>query len=133
MSTTITVDSIDRIYEDSELARYAKRLQSPGNGLGTTRVPASTNLPEEGVTSHLLKSVSAAGDGQRASSTLRDVIPNGDGTSREVTIVINVYQDGTHEEDIDRAGAMLSGQVASLVASDCAELKDMAQLGKVNM
>lgn len=133
MSDTITIDGQARVYNASELPRYASRVAAPGNGVGACSVPASTNLTETGVTSHVLKSISPAGTGQRASHTVRDIVPVENSDPREVTVVINVYYDGTTESDIDRAGYMLNGAVTALTTSDCAELKAMAQLGQVEV
>lgn len=132
MSTTITIDGTARVYEESQLARYKSRLATPGTGLGACIIASSTNLSEGGE-SHLLKSVSPAGTGQRASCTTRDVVTRSDGSIGEVTVVTNVYHDDTHAEDLVRAGAIITGQANMLVADSNKVLADMANLGIVKV
>ena len=132
MPTTIVIDGVSRVYKSSELARYHSRLTKPGNGLGATKVVGSTVLTEA-AESHLLKSVSPAGTGQRASLTLRDVVTRDDGTTGEVTVVTNVYHDDTHAEDLVRAGLLITASGTILTASSNQVLTELADLGAVEV
>lgn len=132
MSTTVTIDGVAREYKPSQMSRYNARLGKPGNGLGACKVPGSTVLTEN-AEGHLLKSVSPAGTGQRASLTLRDVVERGDGTSGEVTVVVNIYHDDTHSEDLTRAGLMIAAGATLLTASSNQVLTEMADLGAVEV
>ena len=129
---TVTIDGASRVYKQSELARYKSRLAQPGNGLGACKVAGSTNLTEA-CESHLLKSISPAGTGQRASCTVRDVVARADGSTGEVTVVVNVYHDDTHAEDMTRAGAIVTGLAIFLTATSNEVLTNMADLGIVEI
>lgn len=129
----IIIDGTTRVYADSELPRYEERLKVPGNGLGVSKPAASTNLTEEGVVSHALKSISNTGaTGKRTSLTIRDCVPRATGIVGEVTIVINVYHDGAYPDDLKRASYMLSGAAAAVTASQGQVLSDMSDLGIVS-
>ena len=132
MSTTITIDGVSRVYKPSQMSRYSARLSKPGNGLGACKVPGSTVLTED-AEGHLLKSVSPAGTGQRASATLRDVVARADGTSGEVTVVLNIYHDDTHPADLVRAGLLITAGASMLTATSNQVLTDMADLGAVEV
>jgi hypothetical protein len=128
----ITISTDAREYKDGELTRYTERLKKPGSGLGTCFATPTTLLPEEGVESHALQSNSETTTGKRGSLTLRDIIPRSDGTKGEVTIVINAYYDGVHDEDVKRASHLIAGGANYLTAGGYAELKNLMQLGRVN-
>lgn len=130
--TQLTIDGAARSYEKSEHPRYADRLRKPGTGLGACKVAPTTNILESSE-SFLLKNISPAGTGQKASETVRDVITRDDGTTGEVTVVVNVYHDDTHPEDLARAGYILSGMTDHLIASSNKVLVDMADLGVVEV
>lgn len=133
MSTTITVNEIARSYQSAFDDEYKKALDAGNTKLGkaSVKVADSAGALTIPATSHLVKSVSAAGKGQRATISLKDRI-HVNGVDTDETVSISFYFPKGDPMSAARLASKLKGLSDRIMADDGVMIQELV-LGVIEL